>query len=71
MRAMRIEGQRDLLCDPWTPPSRVPLFHVDKRSDDVLAGSLGTRLHRPRRREQPPIFPLNQRSMKAQQRGWF
>jgi len=35
------EGQGDLLGDPWTSPDRVPLFHVDDRGDDVLAGSLG------------------------------
>jgi hypothetical protein len=35
------EGQGDLLRDPWTSPDRVPLFHVDDRSDDLLAGSLG------------------------------
>ena len=40
------EGQGDLLRDPWTSPTRVPLFHVDDGGDDVLAGSLGARLRR-------------------------
>jgi hypothetical protein len=38
------EGQGDLLRDPWTPPARVPLFHVDDGGDDALAGPLGARL---------------------------
>jgi hypothetical protein len=62
------EGQRDLLRDPWTAPDPVPAFHVDDGGDDVLAGSLGARLHRRLGREEPAILPLYQRSMKAQQR---
>jgi hypothetical protein len=65
------EGQGDLLRDPWTSPARVPLFHVDDRGDGVLAGSLGARFHGHLGREEPPIFPLGQRSMKAQQGGGF
>jgi hypothetical protein len=63
------ESQGDLLRDPRTPPARVPLFHVDDSSDDLLAGPLGARLHRLLRRKQPAILPLDQRSMQAQQRG--
>jgi hypothetical protein len=62
------EGQGDLLRDPWTSPGRVPLFHVDDRGHDFLAGSLGARPRRPFGREEPAIRPLYQRSMKAQQR---
>ena len=61
------EGQGDLLSDPGTTPRRIPPFHVDDGGDDVLARSLGTRLRLPRRRKEPTILPLCQRSMKAQQ----
>jgi hypothetical protein len=32
------EGQGDLLRDSWTPPRRIPLFHVDDGGHDVLTG---------------------------------
>ena len=68
---MDAEGQSDLLRDPGITPGRIPLFHVDGRGDDVLGGSLGTGLRRHRGREEPPIFPLCQRSMQVQERGGF
>src|SRR5713101_6447760 len=65
------EGQGHLLRDPWTPPSWVPLFHVDDGGHDFLSGSLGARLLPYLGREQPAIFPLRQRPMEAQERGGF
>src|SRR5262249_19366274 len=65
------EGQGHLLRDPWTPPGRVPLFHVDDGGHDFLSGSLAARLLPHPGREQTAIFPLRQRSMEAQQRGGF
>jgi hypothetical protein len=63
------EGQRDLLRDPWTPPARVPLFHVDDSGDDFLAGPLGTSSVDSTRRVGDTS--VNQRSMQLQQRGGF
>src|SRR5690349_20357700 len=40
------EGQRDLLRDPWRPPVRIPLFHVDHRGNDVLVRPFWPRLWR-------------------------
>ena len=60
-----------LLRDPWTPPARVPLFHIDDGGNDVLVWPLGARLHRSIRREKPAILPLNQRAMQVQQRRRF
>ena len=37
----KTEGQSDLLRDPWTPPARVPLFHVDDAAMTSWPGSLG------------------------------
>jgi len=62
------EGQGDLLSDPGTTPGRIPLFHVDDRGDDFLGGSLWAGFRRHPGREEPPIFPLCQRAMKAQER---
>ena len=65
------EGQGNLLSDPGTTPGRIPLFHVNDRGDDVLSGSFWTWLRRHRGGEEPPILPLGQRSMKAQERCGF
>ena len=62
------ERECDLVRDPGTSPAWVPLLHVDDRSDDVLAGTLGARPRRPFGREEAAIRPLDQRSMKAQHR---
>ena len=67
-RIIFAEHKGDLLRDPWTPPARIPLFHVDDGRNDFVAGPLGARLHRSFGREEPTILPLYQRSMKAQQR---
>jgi hypothetical protein len=53
------------------PQLGFPLFHVDDRGDDVLAGPRGARLYRSIRREKPAILLLNQRAMQVQQRGGF
>ena len=65
------EGEGDLLSDPWTTPSRIPPFHVDDGGDDFRRRSFWTRLRRHLGRKEPPIFPLGQGPMKAQQRGGF
>ena len=65
------ESQGDLLRDPRATPGRISSFHVDDSGDDLLTGSLRARLRPHRRREQPAIFPPDQRSMEAQERGGF
>src|SRR5262245_45823398 len=64
-----IEGQGDLLRDSWTPPRRIPSFHVDDGGHDVAARPSRARLLPYRGREQQPVFPRLQRSMKAEERG--
>ena len=38
------EDQSDLLCDSRTSPGRIALFHLDDRFNQLLSGSLWTRL---------------------------
>jgi hypothetical protein len=33
-----IECRSDLLSDSWTAPGWIPLFHLENRCDDFLAG---------------------------------
>jgi hypothetical protein len=41
MRAMRIEGQRDLLCDPWTPQVGFRCFMSTTAAMTSWLGPLG------------------------------
>src|SRR5262245_62680645 len=57
-----IEGQGDLLCDSWTPPRRIPTFHVDDGGHHVAAGPPLAGLFPYRGREQQAVFSSLQRS---------
>ena len=62
------ERQGDLLRDPWTTPSGIPLFHLNDGCHDFLVGSFWARLLAHLRREQQAIFPRLQGSMQPQER---
>jgi hypothetical protein len=65
------ERQVDLISNLGASPSRIALFHLDDRANQLGRWTFGTWFCSLLWRKQPSILSLNKSAMKAQQRGWF
>jgi hypothetical protein len=62
------ESMRDLLGNPGTAEARIAVLHLEDHGNQFLRRTLGSGPTTRLTREQQTVFPLNQCSVKSQQR---